>query len=411
MTTDTIVLGAGIIGVSAALHLQARGRAVLLVDRRGPGEETSHGNAGLIERASVVPYAFPRDLASMVRYGFNQAIDASFHWGFLPRIAPWLLRYWHHSAPARLAGAARAMLPLIERCVAEHDALTDAAGTAPLLRRTGWIEVYRDRGKLDRALAEAAALAPYGLAYDALDGGGLRALEPALAPVVAGGVHWRDPVSVVDPGAVTRAYAELFVRRGGRIARGDAASLTESGGWSIATADGIATARDTVVALGPWSDTVFRPLGYRWPLAVKRGYHMHYQQPATPLTRPLLDGDNGFVLSPMTRGVRLTSGVEFAPRDAAPTPVQLDRAEPKARELLALGARVDGAPWMGCRPALPDMRPVIGPAPRHRGLWFAFGHAHHGFTLGPVTGRLLAELITGAAPVVDPAPYSAARFG
>ena len=113
----------------------------------------------------------------------------------------------------------------------------------------------------------------------------------------------------------------------------------------------------------------------------------------------------------MRRGIRLTTGVEFALRDAIRTPVQLGRAEPIARDLFPLGERLDVDPWMGARPCTPDTLPVIGRAPRHAGLWLAFGHAHQGFTLGPVTGRLLAEMITGDTPFVDPAPYAAERFG
>jgi D-amino-acid dehydrogenase len=175
--------------------------------------------------------------------------------------------------------------------------------------------------------------------------------------------------------------------------------------------DGPLETREAVLALGPWSDDVFRPLGYRIPLAVKRGYHMHYRAEGNAvLNHPVLDTDGGYVLAPMSRGIRLTTGAEFAPRDAAPTPVQLARTEPAAREIFPLGERVDPEPWMGRRPCLPDMRPVIGPAARHPGLWFAFGHNHHGFTLGPVTGRLLAEMMTGERPFTDPKPYRADRF-
>ena len=118
----------------------------------------------------------------------------------------------------------------------------------------------------------------------------------------------------------------------------------------------------------------------------------------------------GFVLSPMLGGIRLTTGVELAPRDAEPTPIQLDRVETIARKLFPLGKRIDERAWMGVRPCLPDMKPVIGPAGKHPGLWFNFGHAHHGFTLGPVSGRLLAEQMTGEAPLADPTPYRADRF-
>jgi D-amino-acid dehydrogenase len=166
-----------------------------------------------------------------------------------------------------------------------------------------------------------------------------------------------------------------------------------------------------VIALGPWSDTVTRKLGYRLPLAVKRGYHMHFRsEGGTRLNRPVLDAENGFLITPMSRGIRLTTGAEFALRDAPPTPLQLAAVEPLARGMFPLGQPVDAAPWMGCRPCTPDMMPVIGAAPGHDGLWFDFGHAHHGFTLGPVSGRLLAEMMTGEQPFVDPTPFRAERL-
>jgi D-amino-acid dehydrogenase len=129
------------------------------------------------------------------------------------------------------------------------------------------------------------------------------------------------------------------------------------------------------------------------------------------LNHPVLDSDLGYLLAPMNRGIRLTTGVEFARRDAPPRPIQVERALPRARTLFPLGEPVDTQPWMGARPCLPDMLPVIGQAPRHPGLWFDFGHQHHGLTLGPVTGRLLAEMMTGATPFTDPRPYAVERFG
>ena len=147
---------------------------------------------------------------------------------------------------------------------------------------------------------------------------------------------------------------------------------------------------------GPGPTSLTERLGYRLPLAVKRGYHMHYMPEGNAfLNHPTLDADRGYFLAPMATGIRLTTGAEFANRDAPKTPVQLARAEPVARELFPLGERVDPEPWMGYRPCTPDMMPIIGPAPKHKNLWFGFGHAHHGLTLGPVTGRLLAEMITG----------------
>jgi len=146
-------------------------------------------------------------------------------------------------------------------------------------------------------------------------------------------------------------------------------------------------------------------------MAVKRGYHMHFRErPGGGLSRPVLDADVGYVLAPMRQGIRLTTGAEFADRDAPPTPVQLDRLMPAAKGLFPLGEAVEPTPWMGRRPCFADSRPVIGPAPGQAGLWLAFGHAHWGLTLAAITGRLVADLVTKAAPVVDPAAFAAERF-
>jgi D-amino-acid dehydrogenase len=241
----------------------------------------------------------------------------------------------------------------------------------------------------------------------------LAELEPHLKGPSAGGVWMPEPVSVADPGGLTKAYARLFTDRGGRFLEGDARTLTSlKGKWEVRSREGPVVADAAVVALGPWSDDVLRPLGLDLPMGVKRGYHMHFKAEGNAtLNRPLIDVQYGYALTPMVKGIRLTTGAEFALRDAPPSPVQLRKVEPLAREIFPLGARVDAEPWMGRRPCLPDMLPVIGrAAPRHESLWLNFGHHHLGFTMGPVTGRLLAEMMTGEAPFTDPAPYSASRF-
>ncbi len=412
-SADVVVLGAGVVGVSAALHLQARGRAVALVDRHhAAGRETSFGNAGLIERSSMIPYLFPRNPAKLIKYALNLLPEAHYHWSALPSLGPWLMRYWRESAPERVRRNIEARRPLIENSLTEHEALIAAAGAGDLLRKNGWIKLYRSEATLAVGAGEAERLRAYNLHIDTLDAAGVAAREPDLA-AVAGGLHFRDTASILDPAALSKAYAELFAARGGRLLAGDARSLAQEpdGRWRVAAEGGPLVAREAVVALGPWSDAIFRPLGYDIPLGWKRGYHMHYAaKTGARLNHPVLDVDVGYLLAPMTRGIRLTSGAEFARRDAAPTPVQIELCEPVARELFPLGERLDPEPWRGARPCLPDMLPIVGRAPRHQGLWFDFGHAHHGLTLGPVTGRLLAEMMTGEKPFIDPAPYAAERF-
>jgi D-amino-acid dehydrogenase len=412
---DVVVIGAGIVGVSVGIHLAQRGRRVVVIDRRLPGEETSHGNAGLIERASVVPYAFPRDLLTIVRYATNRQTAMRYDTRSLPSFAPWLFRYWRESAPARLARASADMLPLIANSVTEHDKLIELGGLGGLVKPDGWIEAYRTEAALERRLQVCRALGDaHGLAMAALDQRGLEATEPGLGPGFIGGIHWIDPRSVTDPGRLTQGYARLFESMGGRIERDTVQALSKRAeGWQVRLqAGGDMLAAEVVVAQGPWSTELIAPLGYRIPLRPKRGYHMHYQaETRHPQRYPIADAEVGYVVAPMQRGLRLTTGVEVTSPSRPPTTIQLDRAERQAKPIFGLGRRLDDEPWMGNRPCTPDMRPVIGPASRHLGLWFAFGHNHHGLTLGPVTGRLLAEMMTGEKPFTDPAPYRPARFG
>jgi D-amino-acid dehydrogenase len=414
LKADVLVLGAGMVGVSAALHLQQRGRDVVLVDRHElAGEETSHGNAGLIECASVFPYMFPRDVGEILRYAINSTPQVRYSVADLPSFLPWLMRYYLASSRERALHSALAELPLIRRSLIEHEALIAEAGVPELLRRTGWIKLFRSDATLAKASADLERARQYGVTGELLDAKAIAAREPNLTGDFAGAVYWPAPGFVPDPGGLAKAYAALFKRKGGRFRVGDARTLQQdAGGWRLAGPDGAIVAREAVVALGPWSDLVFRPLGYSIPLSVKRGYHLHLAPRGNAvLQHPVLDSDLGYLLAPMNRGIRLTTGVEFARRDAPPTPIQLERALPRAHRLFPLGEAVDAKPWIGARPCLPDMLPVIGKAGRHAGLWFDFGHQHHGLTLGPATGRLLAEMMTGETPFADPGPFAVERFG
>lgn len=410
--TDAIVLGAGIVGVSAALHLAKRGLAVALVDRRGPGEETSYGNTGIIEGNTLFAHAFPKGVGALLRIALKQAPEANYHLSALPGLAPWLLAYRANTRGERALQFAKAMRPLYARAVAEHEALMAESNSTRYLRKDGWLKLYRSDESFKGTERERGYAAEIGLVQRAMSPEEARILEPSLAPAFRHAVHWPEAASVSNPGAVAKAYAELFTKLGGVILKGNAQTLHRSGqNWRVDTDEGPVDAKDAVVALGPWAPDLLGPLGIRLPMAFKRGYHRHYRsQGNAGLTRPIVDTDYGYCLAPMEQGIRLTTGAEFANRDAPPTPVQIDRVLPAARELYPLGDGVEAQPWMGSRPCFADSRPVIGRAPGQPGLWLDTGHAHWGLTLGPVSGRLLAEMMTGATPFSDPAPYSAERF-
>jgi D-amino-acid dehydrogenase len=414
MKADVIVLGAGIVGVAAALQLQKRGRAVVLVDRKPPGEETSFGNAGLIQREAYYPYSFPRGFQKLIRYALNGESEAHYQVSSLLGMASPLFQYWRNASPERIERTIRVNRPLFERCLIEHELLAREAGVTDLLRPGGWVQLFRKASSFDARMGEAARLrAEFGVSSTPLDAAGLAAVEPHLdATRMAGAIHWHDPASLREPVQLTRAYVRHFEALGGRFVSADARTLAQDKQeWCLAdTQGGQISARDAVVALGAWSTDVIRPLGYRLPLFVKRGYHVHYRARGNAtLNHTTIDADTGFAMAAMERGIRMTTGAEFAHRDAPPTPVQVDRCAPRAREWLPLEDQVETTPWMGRRPCFPDMIPVIGPAAHHKGLWLLFGHAHHGLTNAAVSGRLIAEMVTGEVPFCDVSGFAANR--
>lgn len=414
---DVVVLGAGIVGTSVALHLAKRALTVALVDRGGTGEGTSYGNAGIIEGNTIFPAAFPQRFTDLLRIALKRSPIADYHLAFLPQVAPWLLAFRAASRPERLIETAHLMRPLLAHAVSEHEALSAEAKAEHYLRHSGWLKLYRTDRSFAGAARELELAAELGIANLPLERDAALALEPSLKPAFRHAVHWTGAVSVTNPLALTRAYATRFAALGGLTLSGDARTLHRvASQWRVDTNSGPLDAGEVVIALGPWAPDVLGPLGIRLPLAVKRGYHRHFHpQGNAALGRPVLDVENGYCFAPMEQGIRITTGAEFAARDAAPTPVQFDRVLPRARELFPLGDAVEPQPfggktWLGARPCFADLRPVIGRVPHSSGLWLAFGHGHWGLTLGAATGRLIAEMMTGAVPFCDPRPYGAERF-
>jgi D-amino-acid dehydrogenase len=409
---DVAVLGAGIVGTSVALHLVKRGSSVALIDRKPPGEETSFGNAGIIEGNTIFPPSFPRDFGSLLRIALRRAPEASYHFGSLWNAMPWLLAFRRSSRLEWLIENAKLIRPLLSQAVPEHEKLMLESGASRYLRKTGWLKVYRKDRTFQDLAPERELAKEFGMRLDVLDSEQARALEPSLNPVFTRGVFWPQAASVSSPIGVTRAYVARFETLGGVRLHGDARTMHRNGAqWRIDTEEGPLDADQVAVTLGPWAPDLLEPLGIKLPLGIKRGYHRHFRaQGNASLSRPVLDADGGYCITPMEEGYRITTGAEIAPRDAPQTPVQFEHVLPNAHSLFPLGERVDGKTWMGARPCFPDSRPVIDRAPGQKGLWLAFGHAHWGLTLGPATGRLIGEMMAGETPFCDPGPYRATRF-
>jgi D-amino-acid dehydrogenase len=407
---DVVVLGAGIVGVSAAFAARQRGLSVVLVDRREPGSETSYGNAGILSSGSIMPLNKPSLWNALPSYLTNR--HAALRWdpAWAIRNIDWVARFLANAAPSRLKPRATALHGLIGASLKLHREWIVKADAAQRIRETGWLKAWRSDA-VAAARQEQAFLADHGIASELLDRQAISALEPTILPVYKVGLLHTQTASVDSPGEVVKAYARMFAGAGGEIRQSDIKSIVPDGeGWRVVLADGAISARHVVVALGPWSPDLLRPLGYRVPMAFERGYHREFKpNPARSLQRPIHDAEGSFLMTPMEQGIRVTSGVELTARDAPSSFAQLDAVVPSARSVVEFGEAV-GEPWRGARPTLPDSLPMIGPAPRHSGLWFAFGNQHIGFTTGPATGVAIAAMIAGAQPPFDAAAFSPGRY-
>ena len=410
------VIGAGMVGVSAASYLQRDGHDVVLIDPDPPGQGASFGNAGCFNPSSLVPIAGPNTLRQVPGYLADPLGPLSIRWRYLPKLAPWLIRYAMAGTPARIEQQARALKALLGPCLDALMPLVRDAGAESLVRRDGILIVYRTEKSWQSEASAWDLRRRNGIAWDELSSDALRQFDPSLshdfirAKLVPGNGH------TTDPGGLVAALASAVQGRGGRLARARATGFSLDGARlrAVRTTDGDVAADAAVIACGAHSKPLAAGLGERAPLETERGYHLVIQDPEAMPRLPTTDADHKFVATPMQAGLRLAGTVEFAGLDAAPnwerSRILLRRAAKLCPALSDAYAEDRVSMWMGHRPGMPDSLPVIGPSRRSPDVFYAFGHGHVGMTGGPYTGVILADLIAGRPAPIDLSPFRPDRF-
>ena len=413
MRYEVIVIVAGMVGPSVAWHLQKNNAQVLLLDKKLPGSETSYGNAGLIQREAIHTHPFPRHLTEMIRVLPNQGTDIRYRIPAILRYHQALLQYWKYSTPASVKKIEAEWQTLIEHCTSEHQTMNEATGADELITRDGWLQLHRSEETFKEAIAAAIDARNQGVEHNVLTVEALKAMEPsANFDAFVGAIHWLNSWQVSNPSSLVKAYAKNFQEMQGTIKESSVKEIVqEENGWKVVTDNDTYYSDKLVIAAGPWSNDLIKPLGYDLPLFPMRGYHQHFKvTEKNTINHSMFDMDKGFVMGPMQQGIRITTGAEMTTMNAPKNFGQLNTVLKLARKILPLEDAVESEAWAGSRPCMPDMKPVIGPAPQHDKLWFAFGHSHQGFTLGPMTGRLVEEMIHDKPLLVDIKPFSAERF-
>ena len=275
------------------------------------------------------------------------------------------------------------------------------------------MKAFRTMESFESYAGDLALAEENGVAYSVFDATQLRQIEPGLKPIYKKAVLYDETCGVSNPAALTDVYVAMFVESGCTVLKACVTGLSRGAqGWRVAIDSGDdLSADDVVIAAGAWSADVAGWLGYDLPLGWERGYHLHLEPAEGPqLKRAVHDVDGGFAIVPMQQGVRITSGVEIADRDAPPDYSQITRSVELARDGHEMKGEIEDTPWMGRRPTMVDSLPVIGPAPRHEGLWFNFGHQHVGLSMAPGSALAIAAMMDGAAPPIDMDPFRATRF-
>ncbi len=419
MVRHVAVIGAGIVGAATAVELLRDGHRVTVIEPGEPGGEqaASYGNGGWLSPSSVVPPTMPGLWRRVPRFLTDPLGPLTIRWGYVPRLAPWLLRFLQAgSSVARVEAIARALRPLVADAPERHRRLAEQAGVAGLIERQGLLYIFPSRADFEAEALAWRLRRDNGVQWLELDGDELRQQEPELDRRYTFGALVQAGGNCTDPGAYVAALASHAASLGAtRVQAATTGFRIEAGRLkAVATTLGDVACDGAVIAAGARSRALARAAGDWVSLETERGYHAVITAPGIGLRHPIMPSDGKMAVTMTHAGLRIAGQIELAGLDAAPdwrrAAILRDHAlrtfPNLPRDLPPERVRV----WMGHRPSTPDGLPVIGAASGCADVFHAFGHGHVGLAAGPVTGRLVADLIGGLPPVIDPAPYSPRRF-
>ncbi|KAF1711211.1 amino acid dehydrogenase [Pseudoxanthomonas kalamensis DSM 18571] len=409
---DVLILGGGVIGLATALALLESGRGVRILEAGKTGRGASHGNCGTITPSHAPPLAAPGQITQALRWMFTPGAPLYIKPRLDPALWRWLLSFasrcnrrdWRASTWGRAA-----LLNDSRQRMAEW---IDRYGMQCEFVQEGMDYVFRSRENFERHMADCEAIREFGIDSRFIEGADYLRAEPALKDGLAGAIRFPGDARL-RPDRYASELARLVRERGGVIEEDCAVQSLQAddAGVSAHTASGQRRGREAVVAMGAWSPQFGQWLGMRLPIQPGKGYSITYSRPRRVPSHPITLKDRSVCVSAWDSGFRLGSTMEFSGYDTTLNPTRLAALETAAREYLhePVGETVEER-WYGWRPMSSDDMPLLGRAPRHRRLWIAAGHGMLGVSMSAATGQLMADLITGTAPAIDPKPYAPERF-
>jgi len=400
-------------GLSTAIWLLRAGEKVALVDPGITGRPASYGNAGVLAACSVAPVTMP----GLIGKGLSLALDPSsplfLRWSYLPRLVPWLAKYLSHANWSEAQRISRALAPLLRDTYAQHRALSDGTDAARWVKATSYLFAYPSRAEFEGEADVWRLRRDAGFSWREIEGAALRELDPALGPSLGFGILVDDHGIIENPGNYISDLRDHVRSLGAEVIAGEVHDLRfapDGSVQSVVITQGDIAGGRVVISTGAWSKMLTAKFGLKVPLETERGYHLMLRGTSIAPRYPTMVAAGKFVATPMADGVRCAGVIEFGGLAAGKSQRPLDLIRSRLKDAFPMLTFASCDEWLGHRPAPSDSIPLIGPVPRHPGVFLAFGHHHVGLTSGPKTGRLLATMITGGAPDLDMTPYAPARF-
>jgi len=404
------IVGAGIQGISNALFLQKKGFEIIIFDRDEPGSPAaSYGNAGHFSPYASVPINRPDVLADVPAMLLSSTGPLALKWNYVPKMVPWVLQFIRNCTTKKMMHTAKNMHQILDLALPAYDELFDEIDIGGLVEKKGILYIWNDKNLKSREL-EIKVRNELGVDQQEVTPKEIHDLEPNIKPIYHGGVYYQHGRHARNPKKILLKLFELFLKKGGKFLKMNIKDIDFNDEKPVIKTETQSFLFDKIViACGSFSKKLTDNLDEKIPLDTERGYHVHFKDCDHLLSRPVIFQNRGFGITPMEQGLRVVGTVEFGGLDNPLSKLRIKNLINNAKYMMGdLPNHEDE--WLGFRPTLPDYLPVIGPSKKYKNVFYCFGHHHLGWTLGPISGKIISGMIAEENTNLDLKPYSSLRF-
>ncbi len=409
---EITIIGAGIIGVCAALELKQKGWDVSIVDPNEPGQVTSYGNAGVLSPWSCIPQSVPGLWKNVPKWLFDPEGPLAISWIYAPRFLPWLIKFLKAGEINKVQQISKALLTINQPSVDLYKKLVEGTGQEKLVRDACYLHLYRDARYASPSYTPWRIRQERGVPLRFLKQGEVQEIEPEISSKISAAVLIERQGRTTNPGRLGQVLFEKATGLGVKFLRKKIDRLIPEPGniYRLISTQGDILSKNVVLAAGAWSVELLKSIGIKVPLEAERGYHLIFSDPGISISNSVMDGDRKFVTSSMEMGIRSAGTAEFAGLHSKPNYDRAKIFKTLTKELLPNLNTNNLKEWAGVRPSLPDTLPCIGPVPGHPNIIAAFGHSHLGLTQAPMTAQIISSIAMKTPLNIDIEPFQMNRF-